>query len=88
MGNRVRLAVTHLNRPLLPLGGGDRRLNIPYSFPREKPVSRMDPIPRAGIGVIGSRLDGRGGIVIGGYSSPRMELPMSQDPVIPVNRLS
>lgn len=58
---------------------------MPYSFPREKPVSRMDPIPRGGIGGIGSRLGGRG---IGGKSSPHMELPMSQGPVIPVNRLS
>jgi len=82
----VRRVPTHLNRPLLPLGGGDRRLNIPYSLPREKPVSRMDPIPRGGIGGIGSRLGG--GIVIGGKSSPHMELPMSQGPVIPVNRLS
>lgn len=84
-GQSIRRIPTHLNRPLLPLGGGDRRLNMPYSFPREKPVSRMDPIPRGGIGGIGSRLDGRG---IGGKSSPHMELPMSQGPVIPVNRLS
>lgn len=60
---------------------------MPYSLPREKPVSRMDPIPRGGIGGIGSRLGGRGGIDIGGKSSPHMELPMSQG-VIPVNRLS
>lgn len=87
-GQSVRLVPTHLNRPLLPLGGGDRRLNMPYSFPREKPVSRMDPIPRGGIGGIGSRLGGRGGIVIGGKSSPHMVDPMSLGPVIPVNRLS
>lgn len=58
---------------------------MPYSLPREKPVSRMDPIPRGGIGGIGSRLGGRGGI---GKSSPYMEDPMSLGPVIPVNRLS
>jgi len=87
-GQSVRRVPTHLNRPLLPLGGGDRRLNIPYSLPREKPVSRMDPIPRGGIGGIGSRLGGRGGIVIGGKSSPHMVEPMSLGPVIPVNRLS
>ncbi|KYN33558.1 hypothetical protein ALC56_12270 [Trachymyrmex septentrionalis] len=83
-GQSVRRVPTHLNRPLLPLGGGDRRLNIPYSLPREKPVSRMDPIPRGGIGGIGSRLGGRGGIVIGGKSSPHMVEPMSLGPVIPV----
>lgn len=48
----------------------------------------MVPIPRAGIGGMGSRLAGNGGMDIGGKSRPNIELSISRGPDIPVNLLS
>ncbi|CAD6217122.1 GSCOCG00004681001-RA-CDS [Cotesia congregata] len=48
----------------------------------------MVPMPRAGIGGMGSRLAGNGGIDIGGKSRPSIELSISRGPDIPLNLLS